>query len=331
MRLGVSTFSFANEWLTRRWTLEQLLTRLADSGLGPAIEVIGYQVWRGYPALDREEVRAFRRLVERLGLEPVALGAYVDLLRRVDRALTTEEAVDELTTQIELAQAIGFSVLRLHSGIPTDVLERAAPAAERAGLVLATEIQGGQTPDDPAVERVLECRERTGSESIALTLDFSVAMRELPKAFTEAVLRAGMSPERLDSIVTAWEQGASTRALFAALADTDAPAAALDEARSGFIRFGRQDPQAWLPLVPAIAYVHAKFWELDDSGDEPTTRNAELISLLRDGGYTGVVCSEWGGNAWQEAEDVDAFELSRRHHALLETLIEQQATVPASS
>jgi hypothetical protein len=331
VRLGVSTFSFANEWLARQFTLETLLERLAGSGLEPAIEVIGYQVWRSYPELEPGEVLAFRRLVDRLGLEPAALGAYVDLLRRVDRALTTDEAVELLSTQVELAQALGFPLLRLHAGIPAAVLERTAPAAKRAGVVLATEIQGGQAPDDPAVAAVLECYDGMGSEAIALTLDFSVSMREIPTAFVEAVFRAGMTAGQLDEIVALWDRGATTRELFAALAESRAPAAALDEARSGFIRFGRQDPRAWLPLVPKVAYTHAKFWELDDSGDEPTTRNAELVSMLRDGGFTGVVCSEWGGNAWQEGDDVDAFELSRRHHTLLETLIEQQATVPASS
>jgi hypothetical protein len=331
LRLGVSTFSFANEWLTRRLTLEELLERLAESGLGPAIEVIGYQVWRGYPALGRGEVLGFRRLVDRLGLQPAALGAYVDLLRRSERALTTDEAVELLSAQVELARALGFPILRLHAGIPGVVLERAASAAERAGVVLATEIQGGQTPDDPGVATVIECYERVGSEAIALTLDFSVAMREIPTAFIEAVLRAGMTADQLGEVVTLWERGAATHELFAALAETGAPAAALDEARSGFVRFGRQDPWAWLPLVPRVAYTHAKFWELDDFGDEPTVRNAELVSMLRDGGYTGVVCSEWGGSAWLEPADVDAFALSRHHHTLLETLVAQPATMPAAS
>src|SRR2546425_1235334 len=98
MKLGTSTFSFTNEWLSRRVSLEQLLTRIGE--LGPSIELIGYQVWRSFPRLEPDEVLAFRRLVDRLGLEPAALGAYVDLLRRVDRAATNAEAVQELAPQI---------------------------------------------------------------------------------------------------------------------------------------------------------------------------------------------------------------------------------------
>jgi hypothetical protein len=329
VRLAVTSFSFTNEWLARRYTLTQLLRRIAALGRGTGIEVSGYQAWRSYPALSRDDVHMFRRQVEELELEPVALGAYVDLLRRVDRAMTIDEASEQLVAQVGTARELGFPLLKLHAGIPAAVLERGTAAAEHAGVILAVEIQGGQTPFDPAAAAVIECRERLGSPNLALTLDFSVAMASIPEGFADAVRRAGMASEQLERVVELWQQGATTPELFAALAATGAPAAALDEARAGFVRFGRQEPEAWLPLVPQIGYAHAKFWELDDAGDEPTVRNAELISVLRDGGYTGVVASEWGGNAWAEADDVDAFELTGRHLGLLRSLIENPAAVPA--
>ena len=67
MRLATTAFSFTNEWLTRRYTLEQLLARVAELNLGPGIELIGFQAWRGYPGLPAEDVLAFRRLVDDLG------------------------------------------------------------------------------------------------------------------------------------------------------------------------------------------------------------------------------------------------------------------------
>jgi hypothetical protein len=116
----------------------------------------------------------------------------------------------------------------------------------------------------------------------------------------------------------------------ATLGTLAAPADAIDEARAGFVRFGRQDPGAWLPLVPKVAYAHAKFWELDDAGEDPTVRTAEVVDVLRAGGYDGVVASEWGGNAWLDVEDVDAFRLVRRHHALCLDFVSKPA-VPVSS
>ena len=84
MRLGTTTFSFTNEWLARRFTRAELLERAAAFELGPGLEVVGQQLWRGYPILDRDEVVGFRRLCDRLGLEPTAIGGYVDLLAARD-------------------------------------------------------------------------------------------------------------------------------------------------------------------------------------------------------------------------------------------------------
>jgi hypothetical protein len=310
VRLGTTAFSFTNEWLARKYTLDQLLARVAELNLGPGIELIGFQAWRGYPDLTRETVRSFRRTVDDLGLEPAALGAYVDLARRVDRPMTTHEAVEFLSPQIACARALGFPLLRLHGGIPAAVLEQVLPDAERAGVTLAVEVQGAQTPPE--------------SSNVALVLDFSVAMASVPAGFVDAVSRLGMQREDLDAVIALWAQGAPPHELFARLAELDAPAAALDEARAGFIRFGRQEPHAWLPHVPQIAYAHAKFWD-----DEPTVRTEELIHVLRDGGYEGFVSSEWGGSAWADADDVDAFDLVRRHHELCRALISTPVEVPA--
>ncbi len=138
-------------------------------------------------------------------------------------------------------------------------------------------MQGGQTPDDPAVQAILECRERLGPV-IALVLDFSVSMTAVPASFADAVRRAGMPANELADIVSLWDGGAPTGEVLAAIGAAAAPTAAQDEARAGFFRFGRQAPEAWLPLVPVVAHAHAKFWQLDETGDEPTVDNAALFA-----------------------------------------------------
>jgi len=325
VRLATTAFSFTNEWLARRFTLEQLLQRSAELELGPGIELIGFQSWRGYPHLPAEDVLAFRRLVDELGLEPAALGAYVDLARRVDRPMTTVEAAEFLAPQIAVANALGFPLLRLHGGIPTAVLEQLAPVAERAGVILATEVQGGQTPESPAVASLVACLERLESPSLGLALDFSVAMTGVPTAFVAAVCRLGLPRPAVDVLVDLWASGAAVHEVRAAVLDVDAPAAAVDEAHAGFVRFGRQEPDAWLPLAARVAYAHAKFWELDDAGADPTVRTSELIDVLRDAGYDGFVSAEWGGNAWVEADDVDSFALVGRHREHCLDLISKPA------
>jgi Xylose isomerase-like TIM barrel len=321
VRFGTTTFCFTNEWLARQLTLPQLLGRIAELELGPGLELVGFQMWREFPTLTRDEVLEFRRLAEGLELEPTTLGAYADLARRPDRLMTEAEAVEFLRPQIELARALGFPLLRLHAGIPVAVLEELVPFAENAGVTLATEFQGGQTPESPAVAAIVELRERLDTPAIALVLDFSVSMCAVPASFADAVCRAGMAREHVDELLALWHSGATTPELFGALSRTEAPVDAILEAQSGFVRFGRQDPQIWLPLVPAIAYVHAKFWCPAADGSDPTVRTADLLALLDEGGFDGIVATEWGGNAWRDADDVDAFDVVSRHGSYCKSVI----------
>jgi hypothetical protein len=325
VRLGVTTFSFTNEWLARRYSLEQLLRRVAALELGPGLEVIGFQVWRQYPRLTRQDVLEFRRLVDELDLAPAALGAYVDAARRVDRLMTTAEAVDFLAPQISVAKRLGFPLVRLHLGIPVAVIEEVTRLAERANVTLATEVQGSLAPDHPPMQAVLECQERLASPNIGLALDFSVAMTSVPADFVDAVCALGMTRAAIDDLIARWAGGATTQELFGAIADVDAPAAAAIEARAGFTRFGRQEPQDWSPFAEQIAYAHAKFWQLDEDGSDPSVRTSQLLAMLGGAGYDGFVSSEWGGSAWREVDEVDSFEQVCRHRAFCERLVSVSA------
>ena len=330
VRLGTTGFSFTNEWLTRTLTLDELLRRIAANGLGPGLELVGFQSWRSFPTLSRDEITSFRRRVDELGLEPAALGAYADLARRDGGWMTAEEAVDFLVPQLDVAWKLGFPLLRLPAGIPVDVLEAVARLADRDGLVLATEVQGAQTPESPAAAAILELRERLDSPAIAIALDFSVAMTAVPAPYVDALLAAGMVPDDVDSLVSLWAAGTTLPELFAALSRVDASTTALLEAQSGFVRFGRQEPEAWAPVVPAVAYAHAKFWLPDEDGADPTVRTAELLDVLGRGGFDGVVATEWGGNAWLDVSNTDAFGVVSRHSAFCRAHISEPALeVPA--
>lgn len=244
--------------------------------------------------------------------------------------MTSAEAVEFIRPQLEVARELGFPLLRLHAGIPADSLEALVPVAEDAGITLATELQGGQTPDGQPAASLLELRERLDSPAIAIALDFSVAMTGVPAPFVDAVLAAGTAPEDVDSILELWESGASTPELFGALGSLETPRQALLEAQSGFVRFGRQEPEAWAALVPAIAYAHAKFWLPDDDGKDPTVRTAELLDVLAQGGFEGVVATEWGGNAWLDVDHSDAFSIVSQHSAFCRAQISEPALeVPA--
>ena len=110
--------------------------------------------------------------------------------------------------------------------------------------MLATEIQGPQTPDDPSLEALLDLRERlSGSPAIALV----ARLQHCDAGGPDVVRRRASAPPAWRAATSTgssrcWREGAHVGELFAAIAATGAPDGAQDEARSGFVRFGRQDP-----------------------------------------------------------------------------------------
>ena len=55
----------------------------------------------------------------------------------------------------------------------------------------------------------------------------------------------------------------------------------------------------------------------------PTRRSGprSLLAVLGEGGFDGVVAVEWGGSAWLDADEVDAFDLVARHGSFCRAVI----------
>src|SRR4051812_3294302 len=148
--LGTTLFSLTPEW-RRGADAAALLERLAAVGCGPAIEVIGYQAWRGFPAISADDERAFRSAVDAHGLRPVALGVYTDLFRRPGRPMTEDDAFEDIAPQLAAAARLGFAQVRAPLGMADGLLRRVVDEAERLGLVVTVEVQGTNAPDSPPV------------------------------------------------------------------------------------------------------------------------------------------------------------------------------------
>ena len=60
-----------------------------------------------------------------------------------------------------------------------------------------------------------------------------------------------------------------------------------------------------------------EFFEIDEAtGEEPNMDVAALMALLVDLDYDGFISSEWEGHGFRSLDEVDSFELVRRHQAL---------------
>jgi len=308
-----------------------LLQRVADAGCGPAIEIVGYQAWRGFPAVSAEDERAFRDAVDRLGLVPTALGVYTDLFRRPGHPMSDDEALDDIRPQLEAAARLGFPLVRATLGMSPSLLRRVADEAARLGVVLTFEVQGTTAPDAPAVADVAELQATTGTPYLGLTLDFSLTTPALPEAFGTALARQGLPDAKVAAVTRAWAQdapfGQRLGAALGAVSGHPAEAALTHLVAGVFVRTGRQRPEDWAPLLPLVRHAHAKFWDPDvEAVREP---HGAWLAALADARYAGAVVSEWGGHELLDRADADALTVTSDHLGLLRELTGARTAVSA--
>ena len=328
LTLGITTFSLTPDWRAGA-DVVSVLRRIAAAECGPALEMIGHQAWRGFPHLSRDDERAFRDTVDRLGLVPTALGVYTDLYRWPGRRMTTDEALDDLRPQIATAATLGFPVVRAALGMDTELMRRAADEAARRGVVLTFEVQGNAAPDSADVLAVADLQRDTGNPHLGLTMDFSVTTLALPAALETALLRLGLPPDGVDIVYRAWGTdapiGQRIGTALGAVAGHPSEAELTTVVAGVLGRCGRTPPADWSEIIPLVRHAHAKFWDPDvESVRAP---HAAWLAALEDAGYAGAVVSEWGGHELLNRADADALTVTRGHLRLLAALSPQGATV----
>jgi hypothetical protein len=326
--LGTTIFSFTNEWLTGRFTFDEMIEKVADLGVGPGLELVGFQSLRGFPAVSDEFAEHFAALVERLGLKPTALGGNVDLGRFSDRLMTVDETVAHVEGQIEAARKLGFPVLRIQALAGPEVLERLVPAAERAQVQVACELHSPLTPLHPEVVALRELYDRIGSPYLGFVPDFSCSMISPPEGYWLQLQHAGASSPLIAATREIWHSDATNAEKFAALAQ----AAQQHNVAPGMVgmlngvmtMFGHMPVSTWREVLPYSRHIHGKFYHVDSSGNEPSIPYPQLIALLKESGYSGSISAEWEGSAFTSVEDAVegvGFEEVQCWHAMVKRLL----------
>jgi sugar phosphate isomerase/epimerase len=303
--------------------------KVAELGLGPGLEIVGFQSIRGYPNISTEFERRFNSLIDRYGLEPSCLGANLDLARRPDRLMTPAEEVVYLEAQLIAAAKLGFPVVRVGSDVTTDTLERFLPAAERRKVKIGIELHSPVTIDSPKVQAFRELFDRLGSPYLGFIPDFGATMIELPPGILRSFRADGVPSEIVDLLSTVWNKDTDIGAKRAEFVE-GAKAFGADETTISKLMvalglFGRENPRAWLEIMPQVVHIHGKFYEHDEAGNAVAVPYPELIEILQEGGYQGIMSLEWEGHIW--TEDLDSFTVVKRQHDLLQRLLARQPSV----
>jgi len=328
-KLGTTLFSFTLEMRQPGYTLEGMIDKVAELGLGPGLEMVGFQSLRGFPRVSAEVISAFRDQCERTGLEPSAMSMNLDLGIHRSRLLDEDEALDYLEPQIAVARAMGFPVCKA-SVVPTrSFLEGLVRILEKHGdLKFGYEVHSPMAVDSPDVLRLRELYDAIDSPLLGFTPDFSASMHSVPPSLIAAHQESGMSRELTELAIEVWNSDTTMPQKFGRFAE-EAPALGATPADMGKLQMlltmhGRQDPRRWSEIMDRVVHVHAKFYGIDENGDEPSIDNAAILNVLVDSGYTGYLSSEWEGHTYTDA--VSGWDMVAGQHKLFRRLLGERVS-----
>lgn len=334
-QLGVTLYSFTPEWHAREYTFAELIEKVAELGLGPGLEFIGFQNIRSFPKVSDEFVREFRTVMEKYELKPSALDGLIDKGIRSDRMLTPDECFDYLLPQMEAAQKLGFPVLRIAYGGFYEIAERMIPVCERMNVKIGIEIHAPHSPGHPTMVGLRELFERLDTPYLGFVPDFGATTIGIPRVFLDGFQARGVPAWVVDRVLETWTEARASGADPMAVRDE-----LREEVRAGggddyaqqfatfaFEYFGHTKPSAWAEIMPMVVHVHAKFFEINENGEDPSVPHSELVRVFRDNGYTGYLSSEYEGWQWEEAKDrlSDGFAITTAHNRLGRKALEQPA------
>jgi sugar phosphate isomerase/epimerase len=320
-KLGITLYSASAEFRAGWYDFDGLLDRVAELGIGPGIEIVASQMVPTYPVVSDEFVRSWHKAFDRHGFDASSFGANLDMGRRRDRDMTPDEEFEVSELLFRGAKKLGFPLVRIQSAKP-ELLRRLLPVAEELELQLAYEIHAPMGPNAPEILRIRDVYAELDSPLLGFVADFSATMRAMSPTLLRAVRRAGLDDEAVERLQQIWATDAPMRARQEEFIDY-LKGRDFDPGRLGsfahlaFNMHGHVDPREWADIMPQIKHVHAKFYDIDENGQEPAIDYPELVRVFVEGGYCGYWSSEWEGHAFAELGEVDPLVLVRRQHDLI--------------
>lgn len=319
--LGLTLYSASAEFRAGWYDFDGLLNRVAELGIGPGIEIVASQVLPTYPNVTDDFARSWQKAFDKHGFTASSFGANLDMGRRRDRDMTPDEEYEFTETLFHGAKKLGFPLVRIQSAKP-ELLRRLLPLAENLELRLAYEIHAPLGPNSPEIMKVRDVYAELDSPLLGFVADFSSTMHSMSPTLLRAVRRAGLDDEAVERLQAIWATDAPMRVrqeeFIAYLRGRDFDPARLGSfAHLAFNMHGHVSPKEWADIMPQIMHVHAKFYDIDEQGNEPAIDYPELVRVFVEGGYRGYWSSEWEGHAFAELGEVDPLLLVRQQHDLI--------------
>jgi sugar phosphate isomerase/epimerase len=308
LKLGISLHSFTSEYITYKWSLEDMF-QLA-SVLGGGLEIVGPAHQRGYPYLTDEYERLFKSSIERWGLTPTSYGTYADPFMLKDRDLNADELVDYMVPQLKSAARLGFSIARLQY-FSYPVIERLLPWAEKLNLKMGYELHVPLMIKSEMTRGLIEQVERINSPYLGLIPDTGIFTNSIPEFCLASLRAAGVSEELVQRAIVLWTSRTPNHAALEELLKLGLRKQNIGTIERVWGSFGWSEPEELKDILPRVIHMHGKFFSMKD-GVEPNVRFEEVTKVLVESGYDG-----WWSSEFEGPDGVDTFELVRQQQAMI--------------
>ncbi len=313
--LSASAFNLTPAVIRAERSAPDLALSLVEYGIAREIEIELGQMWRGFPAPPTVEVETFRDRLAAAGGRVSIVGVSIDEFDR-GRRRTDAERRAFLEPQLRAAAAVGARGVRLPIGQAGALLDDLVPLLEELDLVLYEEVQGHETPAarPAAYERIAAL----DTPRVRLLLDISMLMPALPVTYLDQLERGGIPTALVRRLRDEWRDPATHDAVLDLLHGGGVPGPVHTLYMNLLVRFGRAQVADLASVLPLLGAVHLKFWDLDDADHRLSDPLRDVGSALAATGFTGTLCSEWGGQEWL---DDDPWEMTSRHLSLAATVL----------
>lgn len=320
IKRGVSLYSYQYETFLRTMNLDDCIAHAASLG-AKGIEVVSEQSFTGFPNVSKEQVDGWFASLERHGAYAQCHDMFLDIKLHKDRKLSFEEMVASLQRDLRFAKSIGCRNVRVIVNTPPEVVVACVPLAEELDVRMGIEVHSPFHFDHPWILRYTELTRATGSDHVGYVPDMGMYLKSYPPVFRERFLRNGATPKIVEFI----EQAYSARVLpdYVIMDVRKLGGNAVDIGMAESLRHNIwSNPRRMLEFMPWIFNIHAKFYEIDDSGREPSIPYDEIVAVLIEGGYDGHLSSEYEGQRHiEDAFDVDGREQVRRQQEMFKRLL----------
>lgn len=329
IKRAVSLYSIQDKYARGIMTLDEILSAIEKMGV-EGFEFISDQMMHETPHPTAQSLQEWDDLMKKHSIKPVCNDIFINTKLYKNRVLTTKESTQLLISEIELANRLGFHMVRLVSKTPAEIIEPALATAEKLDVTLALEIHAGMSFTNSMTMQFIAEMKRLQSSHLGLVVDTGIFCRRHPRVATKYFKALGLNNDVANYIDEIFARGSDPLQEFEKMNHgqfpNDLEKLIKNDIDRMYVIFSSGYENSKLSILdeymPYIKHFHGKFYEMTDTGEEYSIPYGEIIDYLNQKNYDGFIASEYEGQRFVLFDQViPDLEQVGKHQVMLKKLI----------